>query len=150
MKLTEAQIEMVKKWAAEGETLSGLQRRLKSELGLSLTYLDTRMLIVDHGIELDEWKPKPKEEAPEVVETAVEEAPKPAAGGVTVTADAITRPGAVVSGKVTFSDGMKGVWYLDQMGRLGFEPEQRGYRPSTPDLQQFQAALDRELRKLGL
>ncbi len=150
MKLTDSQIETVKQWAARGETLAGIQRLLKDEMGLSLTYLDTRMLVADLGLQLEEWKPKPEAAKPVIADNIVEPAPEPAPAGVTVTTDAITRPGAVVSGRVTFSDGQRAVWLLDQMGRLGFDPEQRGYRPSAPDLQQFQAALDRELRKLGL
>jgi hypothetical protein len=63
--------------------------------------------------------------------------------------DQIARPGAVVSGKVTFSDGNKAEWYFDQMGRLGMVPQTPGYRPPTSDLQQFQSLLDKELSKMG-
>src|SRR5256885_17162057 len=70
-------------------------------------------------------------------------------GGVSISVDQIARPGAVVSGKVTFSDGNTADWYFDQAGRLGLLPQQTGYRPSAPDLQQFQAALDGELSKMG-
>jgi len=150
MKLTDAQIETVKQWAARGETLAGIQRLLKDQMGVSLTYLDTRMLVADLGLQLDEWKPKPQAAKPDPADEVAEVARQPAPAGVAVTTDAITRPGAIVSGRVTFSDGQRAVWLLDQMGRLGFDPEQRGYRPSAPDLQQFEAALDRELRKLGL
>ena len=59
------------------------------------------------------------------------------------------RPGAVVSGKVTFSDGQNAEWYLDQMGRLGVVPAQQGYKPAAADVQQFQAALQSELAKMG-
>ena len=154
MKLTPEQIETVKAWAADGETLSGIQKRLKSELGLSFTYLDTRMLVGDLGIELDEWKPKPKEEKPaDEMATAVDEAPLPPAsptpGGLSVTVDKITRPGAMVSGRVTFSDGITNGWMVDQYGRLGLDPSTPGYRPPQADIPAFQAALDRELRKLG-
>lgn len=79
-------------------------------------------------------------------------APSPApapGGGVSVTVDAITRPGALASGSVTFSDAQKAQWYLDQTGRFGMVPPQRGYRPSQEDLQEFQMLLDRELQKLG-
>jgi hypothetical protein len=155
MKLSPEQIETVKAWSAEGETLSGIQKRLKSELGLSFTYLDTRMLVGDLGIQLDEWKPKPKEEnaAEEAVpstETESEILPEPAPGGVNVTVDKITRPGAMVSGRATFSDGNTCGWYVDQYGRLGLDPSTPGYRPPQADIPAFQAALDRELRKLGL
>lgn len=156
MKLSPEQIATVKSWAAEGESLSGIQKRLKSELGLSFTYLDTRLLIGDLGLELEEWKPKPKEETPET--ESAEDAPSdlpiepPPAnpGGVNVTVDKITRPGAMVSGRATFSDGSTSGWYVDQYGRLGLDPSTPGYRPPPADIPAFQAALDRELRKLGL
>jgi hypothetical protein len=54
-----------------------------------------------------------------------------------------------VSGKVTFSDGKRAAWYLDQMGRLGVSPEEQGYRPPAGDVEEFQTQLDRELQKLG-
>jgi hypothetical protein len=68
---------------------------------------------------------------------------------VQVAVDAITRAGAVVSGSVTFSDGKQGAWYLDQAGRLGLAPMEKGYRPPAADLPEFQATLERELAKLG-
>ena len=63
--------------------------------------------------------------------------------------DQITRPGAIVSGKVTFSDGQTADWYLDQTGRLGVVPKQQGYKPSPADVQDFQIALQQEVAKLG-
>ena len=64
--------------------------------------------------------------------------------------DQIARPGAVVSGKVTFSDGNTAVWQFNELGQLGLAPQQPGYRPPASDLQQFQMALETELSKLGL
>jgi hypothetical protein len=72
------------------------------------------------------------------------------ASGVSVGVDQVTRPGALVSGKVTFSDGQQGEWYLDQTGRLGVAPKQQGYKPSPADVQAFQLALQDELAKMGL
>jgi hypothetical protein len=63
--------------------------------------------------------------------------------------DQIARPGAVVSGKVTFSDGNRAEWYFDQTGRLALATQQQGYRPPAADLQEFQTALDAELAKIG-
>ena len=64
--------------------------------------------------------------------------------------DQITRPGAVVSGKVTFSDGNTATWHIDQKGQLGLVPTKPGYRPPASDVQSFQMALEAELSKLGL
>jgi len=64
--------------------------------------------------------------------------------------DQIARPGALVSGKVTFSDGQKADWYLDQTGRLGVVPAQQGYKPPAADVQEFQMALQEELQRMGM
>jgi hypothetical protein len=66
-----------------------------------------------------------------------------------LTVDTVTKPGTLVSGSVTFTDGQKASWYLDQMGRLGLAPQQQGYRPSPEDLEDFQFELQKELQKLG-
>ena len=74
----------------------------------------------------------------------------PAAGAkVAVIVDQITKPGAIISGKVTFTDGQLAEWYLDQTGRLGVVPKQTGYKPSAADVQEFQLALQQEVAKLG-
>jgi hypothetical protein len=61
----------------------------------------------------------------------------------------LTKPGATISGKATFSDGQIADWYLDQTGRLGVVPKQAGYKPSAADVQNFQTALQQEIAKLG-
>ena len=71
--------------------------------------------------------------------------------GVTVECDAIMIPGTMASGDVTFSDGVKGKWYLDQMGRLGLGGDlPQGFRPSPEDAALFQARLMEVLRAKGL
>jgi len=76
-------------------------------------------------------------------------APAPAGGKVAVTVDQITKPGAMISGKVAFSDGQLADWYLDQTGRLGVVPKQTGYKPTADDVKDFQLALQQEVAKLG-
>jgi len=78
--------------------------------------------------------------------------PIPAAGtgAVSLTVDAVARPGTFISGNVQFSDGQSAAWYMDQMGRLGLAPVQQGYKPTPADLQTFQQSLEVELSKLGL
>jgi len=79
-----------------------------------------------------------------------EPAPTPASNGaVNVTVDTLAIPGALVSGKVTFTDGQTAGWYLDQSGRLGLRAPDPGYRPPPADVPVFQAELDRVLVQAG-
>ncbi|MBI3884988.1 MAG: hypothetical protein HY302_04575 [Opitutae bacterium] len=73
----------------------------------------------------------------------------PAPGGVTVELDRIVRPGAVVSGTVTFSDGVTGKWALDQAGRLMLDTSTPGYKPTPVDVQDFQRELSMQLQRHG-
>lgn len=123
--------------------MSDLQRHIKDEFGFSLTYMDTRFLILDLGIELIE---EPKEPEKKEVEIS---APVPT-GAVSVTMDTLTLPGALVSGKVTFSDGETAIWMLDQTGRPGLDPDTPGYRPIQEDIMEFQNQLRALIQKSGL
>lgn len=57
MKLTPEQKKSVSSWIAAGASISDVQKRLRDELQLSLTYIDTRFLIDDLGLELQVKKP---------------------------------------------------------------------------------------------
>jgi len=169
MNLDEAQRKKVAEWIQQGLKLSDIQNRLATDLGVRLTYMEVRLLVDDLKLTpKDIERPKtptsalaapagpatPAAKAAKGQPAPVGAAPKPAEparapGGVSVSVDQLARPGAVVSGKVTFSDGNQAEWYLDQMGRLGLVPQQQGYRPPAADVQQFQMALDAELSKLG-
>ena len=140
--LTPEQVAILKQRAAEGASMSDLQRHLKEDFGHTLTYMDTRFLILDLGIELIEEVKTP--------EKKVETKPEPVATGVvSVTMDTLTLPGALVSGKVTFSDGETAIWMLDQSGRPGLDPDTPGYRPSKEDLMEFQIQLRSLIEKSG-
>lgn len=141
-KLTPEQKDALKQWAAEGATMSDLQRHLKEDFGHTLTYMDTRFLILDLEIELIE--------EPKIVKKE-EEKPAPIPTGVVTTSiDTLTLPGALVSGKVIFSDGETGVWMLDQAGRPGLDPDTVGYRPTAEDIKEFQLQLRDLIQKSGL
>jgi hypothetical protein len=68
---------------------------------------------------------------------------------VAVAVDKLARPGAMVSGGVTFSDGHQAAWYVDEMGRLSVAAGEPGYRPTAGDMQEFQMALEQELARAG-
>ena len=133
--------------------LAEVQTRIASEFGLRMTYMEVRFLVDDLKLRLKDPEPqKPVAPPTPPVTELVEEIPAPptsAAGQVSVSVDKIAQPGTMVSGGVTFSDGASADWYLDQTGRLGVVPKQQGYKPTQADVQQFQAALEREMTKMG-
>lgn len=176
MNLDEAQQRKVAGWIAEGLALADIQKRLASELGLSLTYMEVRFIVDDLKlVPKDAGRPK-EEKIPTLAQPATKAedqdragaaslagsrgnspatGPAPATatdaagGGVSVVVDTVARPGALVSGSVRFSDGQTGGWYMDQFGRLGVAPAKQGYKPSAADMAAFQQALENELSRLG-
>lgn len=157
MALTDEQKTAVARWLEEGAKPADVQSRLAQEFDTHLTYMEVRFL-------LDDLKVMPKDPTPpEPVKPAEPEAaaapadapadevlPPEGAGGVTLVVDTLTRPGAMVSGRATMSDGKKVEWYIDQTGRLGMVGPEPGYRPPQQDIPEFQAALENELQKLGM
>jgi len=169
MILSEEQRQAVSGWLAEGASLSDVQRNLKDTFGVTLTYMDVRLLVLEIGAEVKD-KPEPKppppvapppqeamyddgmpEDAPYAEEDDGAEEPLPPMGdaSVSVSLDAIFVPGAMVSGTAVFSDGAKARWVIDRYGRFGLEPETEGYRPSQADMQAFEMQLRTELRRKG-
>ncbi|MDB6079626.1 MAG: hypothetical protein JWO82_3373 [Akkermansiaceae bacterium] len=143
-KLTEEQKQALHAWAAEGASIADLQKKLKDEFNISLTYMDARFMVLDLKIELLDTPKEPEKKVEEIA------APKPeATGEVSVTLDTLALPGALISGKVIFSDGETGIWMLDQQGRPGLDPDTPGYRPVQEDIIEFQKQLSDLVRKKG-
>jgi hypothetical protein len=169
MELNDTQKKALSAWVAEGASISELQRRLAAEFSLSVTYMDLRLALVDLGLAVKDKASKPAEPAAAIpppppppaagpakkekgrglFNPFAKEPEKPAGGGLTLEVDRLMRPGSLVSGSVTFSDGVRATWMLDQMGRLALDAGRPGYRPSETDVQAFQEALTRELEKQG-
>ena len=160
MQLTDEQKQKVAAWIAEGVKLSDIQVRLGDECGLRMTYMDVRMLVDDLKLVVKD-PPAPVVEkmepaasdaaapAPAEPSSLVADLSAPPKAKISLTIDQIARPGTIVSGSVTFSDGKSASWYLDQQGRLGLVPGDQGYRPPQGDVEEFQKMLDLELQKLG-
>ena len=147
MNLTEEQKAAVGRWIGEGESLASVQSKLESEFDVRMTYMDIRFLVDDLKLEISASGPKFEEpKAPSLDEPATG-APT---GTVSVTLDKINRPDALVSGQVTFSDGVSAKWHLDQMGRLALDPAQPDYKPSQEDLMKFQTELRAAVEKSGM
>jgi len=172
MQLTDEQKQAVAGWFAAGASLDEIQKRLRSDFDVHLTYLDVRLLVAELPQPVEPEPPAPPEPVADEVppedlppadeepppgtepcealppEEAAEDAVK---STLEITVDTLTIPGTMASGEVTFSDGQKGKWYLDQMGRLGLGGDlPPGYRPAPADAALFQARLVEALRAKGL
>lgn len=156
MNLDESQRDEVRQWIGSGMQPAEIQNRLAESFGIRLTYMEVRFLLDDLKVQIKDPEP-PAPPTAELApgpgtapaEAAPEDGPGPLDGGVSITVDQVTRAGAIVSGRVTFSDGKAAEWQLDQMGRLGLVPQEQGYRPSQEDLMSFQAELQSTLGRMG-
>ncbi len=166
MNLTEDQKAAVAEWVRGGASVSDVQKRLEEEFKQRHTYMDVRFLIDDLDLTLAD-KPAPAEPPPppspggdprsdgamdaDTAETElIDDGSAPGGGGkVSVTIDKITKPGALASGMVTFGDGNKAQWFLDQMGRLALNPSTPGYKPSQTDVMAFQRELQSIIERQG-
>lgn len=150
-KVTAEQLDMVRGWASEGIDLNGIQKKLVSECGVHLTYMDVRFLLLDNGIEIatapapvkaPEKPAAPKPAEPVPAETADAAA---APGAPKVTLDELQLPGALISGKVEFPSGTRGAWMIDQMGRFAWND--LSGTPTQEELQAFQFELTQLLSR---
>ncbi len=152
MELTDAQKAAVTQWVQEGRSLADVQRSLREDFEISMTYMDVRFLVDDLDIAVVEAEDEAVEEAAEAepADAEVVDAPGEGSGAVTVDVDAIMRPGSLVSGTVQFSDGVSLGWQLSATGQLGLIPgDDPEYRPSPEDVQSFQSQLEEVLRQKG-
>jgi hypothetical protein len=170
MQLNDAQKRQVAAWIRDGCSASALQARLATELGLNLTYMEVRLLLSELQLQPQDKEPAsaPAQlgapapaKGPGTSQTPLTSAdkapltpaaarePNAASSKVTVSVDALARPGTIVSGRVTFTDGKRADWSLDNFGRLALAPEQRGYKPPEADIAAFQSELQQELARMG-
>lgn len=168
MELNNEQKQKVTEWIANGDSLAEVQRKLASELKISLTYMEARFLVDDLGLALKNKEKRPpvstslgtdKKTQTDTQADLVGNGDEPAEpavpdslGGpskISVEVDRLTKPGSVVSGTVTFSDGVSAAWMLDAYGRLALSTKKEGYKPGPEDLRAFQQELARQLQSRG-
>ncbi|MBR6372132.1 MAG: hypothetical protein IKS20_03025 [Victivallales bacterium] len=152
-------------------SLSDVQHALSEELGIRMTYLDLRMLAATLPVEWEKQdkkvaKPAPVEETPQAEEAEeaetdeaedeaeTEEAESEEEGGddelpdTVLTLDDTPMPGAALSGTVRFMSGISCGWFMDRMGRLGFNlPDDAKEQPTDDDVQAFQVELQKMMQK---
>lgn len=154
MELNDQQKECIRNWAAEGCGLSEIQKRLKEEFGLSMTFMDLRFLVLDMDVNLKDKESKPEPRLDNDINPAempeeTDSDSNTTGGSVSVTIDRVKKPGAIASGTVTFSDGVNATWSLDQLGRLALDAGRPDYMPDESDLQAFQMELQAQIQKQG-
>lgn len=148
---SEEQKVEIARWVAEGMGLSDVQKKINTDFGVVMTYIDVRFLVDDLDLTLtDKEEEKPKETTGDSASGQAGADTIPAPGGVSVEVDPVTPPGAMASGSVTFSDGQNKKWSVDQFGRLGLSGGDESYKPSDEDVMEFQKQLDASLRGRGL
>ncbi len=127
---------------AEGVSLSDIQKELQSELNLTLTYMDLRLLIAD--LENLEWKKEVAAPKEEKVTSEATDAPEQ----VVVSISKIVRPNCSLNGSVSFPSGITGEWYVDQRGGLGLDCKD-DLKPNEEELMAFQQELQRQVTENG-
>ncbi len=159
MILDEEKKQKVIGWIKEGRKVSEIQNLLASEFGIRMTYMEVRLLINELNVMPVDLEPKEEKKTEQGKDKQTGQGTKPRENketeeveisDVSVSIDEVTRPGAVMSGRVRFSDGVSAEWYVDQMGRLGIATDQPNYRPSEKDIRKFQVELQRQLSQMGL
>jgi len=146
--------QIVRQLLKEGRTLSEIQDYLRKEKGDSITYMELRLLLS----EMPEVK-LPEKELPKQPNVGAASAPRQADRGtkapptlqpeseLSISVDQVPAPGAMLSGYARFSSGAKAHWFLDEMGRLGIEPELGSSKPTQKDTQEFTTELKRMLQQ---
>ena len=146
--LTPSQKECLSTWVEEGADLNALQKRAEEELGLKMTFMDMRFLVLDLGLEI---KAKPAPAASSLIppsdSNALPQASTPqSAQKVQISMDESPAEGSALSGQVIFPSGAKGAWFFDHDGRLGLDPSPSSPDPTEDDIDVFQRELKHFLR----
>lgn len=164
--MTQEQKDAVCAWAREGASLSEIQNRLASEFDVHLSYMDTRLFVMElDAVIQDKAEPKkaepvkpPAQEEEDVVHDIdaecgegyeadateeVETQPLPN-GSVQVEISRIANPRYALCGSVVFSDGEKAEWGITNDGAIALDPSTQGYKPTQEDIRDFKLKL-REL-----
>ena len=161
MNLSDEQKSIIAERLNDGASIADIQSLITNEFDVAATYMETRFLIDDLNLELQDQERVSADLSPPTNSSASSSGgsggildqsgakTKQAAasgGGVTVDIDSIKRPGTALSGSVTFSDGVSTKWYVDPMGRLGLDPDQPNYQPSQEDIETFQMELQAKMQ----
>jgi hypothetical protein len=140
---------------AKGLTLSQIQDYFHKEKNDPIKYMDLRLLLSEMPDaklpekELLKTVMPPSDPAPAVGKSPASAAEPGNGGKLSISVDQTPAPGSMLSGYARFSTGAKAHWFLDEMGRLGLEPELGSSKPTEKDMQEFSTELRRMLQQTG-
>jgi hypothetical protein len=146
---------------SEGKSLSDVQKILKDDYQIQLTYMELRMISTELEVNWKKFDDAKSKESKK--DRIIDKNKLPAdddemandiaglgngsSGKTRVTVSKIVRPGSVMSGDVTFKSGASAEWFLDAMGRLGLAPKGNSTaKPTDDDLREFQMELQTVLQ----
>ena len=144
MELTQAEQEAIRQWVEQGKSLSDIQKGLETEFNRTLTYMEVRFLVDDLDLELKENKKKKADK-----EKKTEASDDLGAGKPGITMDKVVRPGAAMSGDITFSSGKSAEWLIDAFGQPKLMPKDKKHKPSKKEIVEFQEQLSSMLQSQG-
>jgi len=147
---TDERKQLVKQLLTAGRSLSDILNYLHQEKSDHITYMELRLLLSEMpDAKLPEKElPKAPVLPPEPAKTATPANAAPA-GKLSISVDQMPAPGAMLSGYARFSSGAKAHWFLDEMGRLGLEPELGSGKPTDADMKEFTGQLRKMLQQSG-
>ncbi len=142
---------IVRQLLKDGRSLSDIQDFLRKEKNDSITYMELRLLLSEMP---DAKLPEKEQLKPPVLPPPAEPAKPgkeaaPASGKLSISVDQMPAPGSMLSGYARFGSGAKAHWFLDEMGRLGLEPELGSSKPTQADMQEFSKELRKMLESAG-
>jgi len=157
------QKDELKKYIAEllnkGVSLSDIQKQLHSEKGVTMTFLDLRLMVSE--IENIDWSKQQTEEKSEELkkddtqngalmdeeDELMDDNDEDGVGSSTTVVEIskLTRPGTIANGSVKFASGVKANWMIDQLGRLGLDKTTG--EPTPQDIKEFQTELQKVLSR---
>jgi len=149
---------VVRELLAKGQTLSQIQDYLHKEKSDPITYMELRLLLSEMPDAKLPEKELPKtvmppqsapSASPAAKSTGTANESESVGGKLSISVDQVPAPGAMLSGYARFSSGAKAHWFLDEMGRLGLEPELGASKPTQKDMQEFSTELRRMLQQTG-
>lgn len=138
--LSQEQKSLIEQWVNEGQDFNALQKSINNQFGLKLTFMDTRFLILDMGLQIQTKEEDPSETREPALTTTK------GTGQLELSISEITRPGMAVSGDVIFPSGAFGIWFIDSQYRIGIDPDASSPEPTEKDMNSFQTEIKGFLR----